>query len=204
MPATPVAGIIKSLPIEYMFGAPVMAAIKCHREACKAVADFIGDIGLNEDGSVKMVRFSYSEVEHDTDGNATSTIHERVIDLPFIAAVPLPALGVEKVVVDFELEVNTAESSKSSTSASATMKGKLGFGWWSVSMSGSVSHKSEQTRSTDTRSKYSVHLEAGAQAPPEALMRVIDAITAAAVRPLPKDKAPKLPKATAASSSAGP
>lgn len=189
---TPVAGIIKSLPIEHMFAAPVMAAIKCHREACKAVADFISEVGLNEDGSVKMVRFAYSEAEHDTDGNATGNTLNRVIDLPFIAAVPLPALGVEKVTVDFELEVNTSESKSSSTEAKASMKGKLGFGWWSVSMSGSVSHKSEQTRKTDTRSKYTVHLEAAAQPAPEALMRVVDAITNASTRPVEADKAPPL------------
>ena len=190
--ATPVAGIIKSLPIEHMFAAPIMAGIKCHREACKAVADFIDEVGLNEDGSVKMVRFAYKEAEHDSDGNATGKSLERVIDLPFIAMVPLPALGVEKIVVDFELEVNTSESKSSSTEAKASVKAKLGFGWWSVSMSGSVSHKSEQTRKTDTRAKYSVHLEAGAQPPTEALMRVIDAMTAATVRPIAKDKAPAL------------
>ncbi len=198
MPATPVAGIIKSLPIEHMFAAPVMAAIKCHREACKAVVDFIEEVGLNEDGSVKIVRFSYKEAQHDTEGNATGTTIEKIIDLPFIAAVPLPALGIEKVVVDFELEVNTAESKSSSTEAKASVSGKLGFGWWSVSMSGSVSHKSEQTRSTDTRSKYTVHLEAGAQSPPEALMRVIDAITSATVRPIEKEKAPELAAPAAA------
>lgn len=196
--ATPVAGIIKSLPIEHMFAAPVMAAIKCHREACKAVADFISEVGLNEDGTVKMVRFSYSEAEHDTDGNATGNVLERIIDLPFLAAVPLPALGVEKVTVDFELEVNTSESSKKSTEAKGSMKAKLGFGWWSVSMSGSVSHKSEQTRKTDTRSKYSVHLEAGAQSAPEALMRVVDTLTNAATRPIEKDKAPKLAESAGA------
>lgn len=194
--ATPVAGIIKSLPIEHMFAAPVMAAIKCHREACKAVADFISEVGLNEDGSVKMVRFAYSEAEHDTDGNATGNVLERVIDLPFLAAVPLPALGVNKVTVDFELEVNTSESSSKSTEAKGSMKAKFGWGPFSVSMSGSVSHKSEQTRKTDTRSKYTVHLEAGAQAAPEALMRVVDTLTNAATRPVEKDKAPKLAEST--------
>ncbi|VWC14596.1 hypothetical protein BDO18943_05476 [Burkholderia dolosa] len=53
-----------------------------------------------------------------------------------------------------------------------------------MSLSGRVSHKSEQTRSTDTRAKYSIHTQVKRQSPPEALMRVIDFLTEAATKPV--------------------
>ena len=44
-PANPVGGILKSLPMETMFAAPVQAAIKTHTLACKSVAEFIDEVG---------------------------------------------------------------------------------------------------------------------------------------------------------------
>ena len=51
-------------------------------------------------------------------------------------------------------------------------------------MTGKVSHKSEQTRSTDTRAKYSIHTQIKRQEPPEALQRVIDYLTNAKTKPV--------------------
>ncbi len=193
-PANPIGGILKSLPIHTMFAAPVQAAIETHTMACKSVAKFIDDVGMNDDGSVRMVRFAYKEAEMDQEGNATGKQIDRVIDVPFLATVPLPAIGVEVVTVDFDLEVSTSESSSSQTESKGSFSASIGWGWFSAKMSGSISHKSEQTRKTDTRAKYTVHLEARKQDPPEALMRVIDFLTNAATKPLPAAKAPPQPK----------
>ena len=80
---------------------------------------------------------------------------------------------MELVTIDFEMEINTSDTSTSSTIAGAEVSG----GFWGVKFSGSVSHKSEQTRKSDTRSKYTFHVEARKQETPETLMRIIDAIT---------------------------
>ena len=182
--------ILQSLPMQTMFAAPVMAAIDCHAAACQKVVDFITNVGFNADKTVRMVRFEYTEAQLDTAGNPTGQNIQRVIDLPFIATVPIPSLGVDKVTVDFDMQVDTSDSQTSSDEASASLEGSVGFAWWKVSFKGSYTHKSEQVRKTDTRARYTVHLEVTRQEPPEALMRVIDAITNASTRPLPKSKAP--------------
>ncbi len=189
---SPLAGMIKTLDIGKMFGAPVMAGVDAQFAISNRMAEFIQKVGLNEDGSVKMVRFEYSQAELDGDGNPTGKNVKRVIDAPFIAIIPLPNLSVDKIKVNFDLEISTAEESKSSTEAKASMSGKLGFAWWSVKFSGSVTHKSEQTRKTDTRAKYTVELEVGRGATPEGLQRVFDAIMNATGKPIEADKAPKL------------
>jgi hypothetical protein len=191
-PANPIGGIIQSLPINTMFAAPLMAALDCHTAACARVAEYIDKIGFNADKSVRMVRFAYSQSEVGADGNATGKSITKSIDIPYLAVAPLPVLGVDKVTVDFELQVDTSDSSSSSTEASATLSGKAGFAWWSVSFSGSVSHKSEQTRKTDTRSKYTVHMEASRQETPEGLQRVLEAILNAVTKPVDAAKAPAL------------
>jgi Protein of unknown function (DUF2589) len=192
--ANPFGGIMQSLPIGTMFAAPLMAAIDCHTAACVKVADFIDRVGFNPaDKTVRMVRFAYKETVFDAQGSPN--VVDRVADVPFLAMVPLPSLGVKTVGVDFDLQVDTSDTQSSSTEASASLSGSVGFAWWKVEFKGSVTHKSEQTRKTDTRAKYTVHLEVDRQDPPEALMRVIDAITQAVTRPIPKDKAPALPEA---------
>ena len=79
---------------------------------------------------------------------------------------------------------NTAEAEKSETTAGSSSDGKIGFFFGpKVNFSASVSHKSEQTRTTDTRAKYSFNVCARRQGPPESFMRLIDAVTATVANP---------------------
>jgi len=109
--------------------------------------------------------------------------------IPLIAAITHPIICIEEGTIDFELEVSQSESSSSSTEAEASLEASVGWGPFSVKVNGRVSHKSEQTRSTDTRAKYSIHTQIKRQQPPEALMRVIDFLTEAATKPVIQKKA---------------
>ena len=190
--ANPTGQIIKALPIEYMVAQPLIAAIKAHVMAAQAYADFFKSACLYEDGGVRMVRLTYAEQETGDDGKATGKHIERVVDVPFFALVSMPSFGMDKVTVDFELEINTVEETKQATDASLEASVKYGFGPWGVSVKGKVSHHRESTRKTDTRSKYSFHVEASRQDPPEALMRVIDHVLNGTSHPVDAKDAPKL------------
>lgn len=91
----------------------------------------------------------------------------------------IPNLSMELVTIDFEMEISTSDTSTSSTDVGASVSG----GCFGVKFSGSVSHKSEQTRKSDTRSKYTFHVEARKQETPEPLMRIIEAITNDVTKP---------------------
>lgn len=191
-PANPMGGIINSLPIGTMVAAPVMAAVDAQFAIAARTAEFIEKVGLNKDGSVKMVRASFKHAVLNENGEATGQIVERVIDVPFISTVPLPNLQVARAKVNFDLEVSTAEQSTSASEYQASLSGSVGFAWWKVSFSGSVTHKSEQTRKTDTRAKYSFEVEVGPGEKPEGFARMMDAIMQATTKPILKEKAPAL------------
>ena len=127
---------------------------------------------LDENGNVKNVNFNYSAVEN---GEKV----EKTISAPFIAMTGIPNLSMEVVTIDFEMEISTSDTKTSSTEVGASASG----GFFGVKFSGSVSHKSEQTRKSDTRSKYSFHVEAKKQETPEPLMRIIEAITNDVTKP---------------------
>lgn len=191
-PINPTGGILASLPLDFIFSAPLNAVIKAQQQACMTFADFLDKVGMNKDGTVRTVRFQYAQAEVDGAGQATGKTLTRTVDMPFMAAIPLPNFSIDKLVQDFEMQIDTSEAQSSSTEAKGEFSAKVGFAFWSASISGSVSHKSEQTRKTDTRSKLTIHMEASRQGAPEGLQRVLDVIMDAQIRALPKDKAPAL------------
>lgn len=188
----PTGGILQSLPLDYIFSAPIVAAAKAQELCCQQFVSFIERVGFNKDGSVRTTRFSYQQAEIDSAGNATGKSLSRVVDVPFMATIPLPNFSIDKLTEDFEMQIDTSESQSSASEYKGEFSAKIGWGIFSASMSGSVSHKSEQTRKTDTRAKLTIHMEASRMGAPEGLQRVLDFITNAQTQPLPKDKAPAL------------
>lgn len=190
MPIDPglIGSVINALPLDRMIAGPIMAAMKAQVQASKSFMDFLMTVCIDK-GKARMVQFDYDETIVDTEGNVTG-VQRKTIRIPLMAAISLPNFAIEKTTIDFELTVSQSSEEHSSTEAKGGFTAKIGWGPFSVSMHGSVSHKSEQTRKTDTRAKYSIHVEAGKQDPPEALMRVMNFLTDAATKPsvLPANK----------------
>ncbi len=181
MPRNEVGEIVNSLPIEYMVAVPIVAAVKAQKETSRALAEFLHSVALDKDGNARMVTFKYSQEIRD--GSETK-YEDRYIQAPFVALSGIPNLSVESVEVNFELEVNTSDTRKINSTEKVDTSGKLGFLFTpKMNMSASLSHSSEQTRQTDTRAKYSFHVEARRQEQPEALMRIIESITNASSVP---------------------
>ena len=163
---------LKAIPIESLVASPLVAVVDAQKQLSASMYNFIKEVALDENGNVKNVNFNYSAVEN---GEKV----EKTISAPFIAMTGIPNLSMELVTIDFEMEISTSDTSTSSTDVGASVSG----GCFGVKFSGSVSHKSEQTRKSDTRSKYTFHVEAKKQDTPEPLMRIIEAITNDVTKP---------------------
>lgn len=157
---------LKAIPIESLVASPLVAVVDAQKQLSASMYNFIKEVALDENGQVKNVYFNYTANENGKQINKT-------ISAPFIAMTGIPNLAMELVTIDFEMEISTSDTSTSSTEAGASVSG----GFFGVKFSGNVSHKSEQTRKSDTRSKYTFHVEARKQETPESLMRIIEAIT---------------------------
>ncbi|WP_212746719.1 DUF2589 domain-containing protein [Pseudoalteromonas ruthenica] len=177
-----VGSVINALPLDRMIGGPLHAMITAQVQASRAYAEFLMTVCI-KDGKAVNVEFEYDETQVDTEGNFKGTIR-KTMRVPLLAAITHPNICVEEGSIDFELEVTQSEESHSETSGEGGFEAKMGWGPFSVKVHGKVSHKSEQTRKTDTRAKYSIHTAVKRQGPPEALMRVIDFLTDAATKPV--------------------
>ncbi len=173
---------MSALPMDALISGPLLACIKAEAQAANLYAEWVKTAGMTPDGKPVMIDFTYTEDVLDGQGKVTST-NTRHFTIPLLAILQHPAIGIEKASVDFEMTVETSEASHSETAASGGFDAKIGWGPFSVSVHGKVSHKSEQTRKTDTRSKYSFHVEVIHRGPTECMQRVMDAITDASIRP---------------------
>jgi hypothetical protein len=165
-----------------MISTPLMSMIQAQVAASKAYADFILGVCV-KDGKAVAIQFDYDETVVDGTG-AVQKVVTKTMRVPLLAAVTHPNICIEEGTIDFELSVSQSEEEHSENSGEGGFEAKMGWGPFSVTVHGTVSHKDEQTRKTDTRAKYSIHVAAKRQDPPEALMRVIDFMTAAATKPV--------------------
>ena len=177
-----IGSVINALPLDRMISGPLMAMMQAQVTASKQYADFLLTVCI-KDGKAIAVEFDYDQTLVDTQGKLVGTSTKRM-RIPLLAAITHPNVCIEDGSIDFELEVSQSAEEKSTTDAEASLEASFGWGPFSVKVTGKVSHHAEQTRKTDTRAKYSIHVQAKRQPPPEALMRVIDFMTDAAVKPV--------------------
>lgn len=190
-----IGSVFNALPLDRMITIPLMAMVQAQVQASKAYVDFLLAVCI-KDGKAVAVQFDYDETQTDSEGKITGAIR-KTIRVPLMAAVVHPCICIEEGTIDFELTVSQAEEEKTETAGAATLEATVGWGPFKVSVHGSLSHKSEQTRKTDTRAKYSIHITAKRQPAPESLQRVIDHLVDAATKPgtMPTNVAPQKPEA---------
>ncbi len=160
--ADSIANQFTGLPIENLIAAPLVAAAEGQKTLAATTASFIQEVGMDKDGNTKSVAFKYED--------GTESV---ALDVPLLSIINIPSLCVDTIDVEFEMEVSTQTASKSSTDSSAELNVKAGFGCWSASFTGKVSHHSENSRKSDSSAKYSVSVK-GKQEKPEGLMKVLD------------------------------
>lgn len=164
------------LDMRQLIGGPLSATADASSYLANSTADFIQKIGFEPNGKVRTVAFAYQRRSMNEDG--TSNLDEMKVDIPMLAIVPIPNLQVDEVNILFDMEVKQSERSESAMDMSATVSSTLNFGIVKVSVTGSVSAHSTNTRSTDNSAKYHVDVRATNHGTPEGLARVLDMIAA--------------------------
>ncbi len=186
-----VAKEFNDLDMSLLIGGPLKAACEAQVLLSKATADFITGVCMNDAGDknlkARTVDFSFDRVRFDEEKNEEVT--EKVsLNVPMLAIVKVPALGVEDVDITFDMEVKSSEASKntvaSTTEHDSTVGFKFGLGAFhtDIHVKGTVSTNKENTRNTDNSAKYHVQVHASQGSLPEGLSRVLD-ILASSIKP---------------------
>lgn len=164
------------LDMKNLIGGPLTAAADASILLAQSTADFITQVGFDKESKTRTVQFKFTKQEPDPDGNVSN--NEMGVDVPLLAIVPIPNLQIDEVNVLFDMEVKQSERSESALDMGATLEGSLSIGPVKVSIKGSVSSHSSNTRSSDNSAKYHVDVRATNHGIPEGLARVLDMMAA--------------------------
>ena len=105
------------------------------------------------------------------------------VKAPFIGLVPIPSLLIDRVDVDFQMEVTDTSNVKSTINAKVETK-VSGKSWLiSAEISGKVTTARENTRMTNQTAKYQIHVSASQQPQTEGLSKLMD-IMASCIEPI--------------------
>lgn len=106
------------------------------------------------------------------------------VKAPLLSLVPLPALTMDEVTVDFNMEVKTTETASNNTHAdlSSTLEYKS---WWGLdtNITGNVSSDTEHKRESDSSATYTIHARAIQQPPAEGMAK-LTALLSNAMEPI--------------------
>lgn len=165
--ADDIVGSFNNLPIETLISAPLNAAAASNIELAQATYDFISNVWL--DPKNKQPRMLEFPLERPVDAGGTEKI---TVTAPFAALAQLPNLMVQSVDVNFSMEVKNTSKSTQSQTAEAKLDVSARFGFISAKLTGSLSTKSENTRSTDQSAKYDIKVHANQANPTEGMNKL--------------------------------
>ncbi|HEK1691277.1 TPA: DUF2589 domain-containing protein [Pseudomonas putida] len=176
-----IGSVINALPMDRMIAGPLQAMVQAQVTASKSYADFLMQVCV-QDGKAVAIQFDYDETIVNEQGEYKGVVNKSM-KVPLLAAITHPNIVIEEGKVEFELTISQAAEDFSESSKGGDMAASLGWGPFKLDMKGSISHKSTQTRKSDTRARYAFNTTLRRQDPPEAVMRVIDFLTDAATKP---------------------
>lgn len=164
------------LPMEELIGGPLAASCIAQYNLASTMVAFINKIGFNK-GKTRTLDF---DLERPVD-NGSGTLSKETVSVkaPILGLVPIPALLIEAVTIDFSMEIKSSTTSKSSKDASVEAEASGGSLFWKGSIKGKVATHRENTRSSDNTAKYNVNVSAKQQQPQEAMAKLMDLMASA-------------------------
>lgn len=187
----------KGLPMSDLIGGPLTAACDSQIKLAQATASFIRSVGFlpphpanadpNAVGATRTALFRFKRPVDNLDPatKAAQPFAEEEVELevPLLAIVKVPNLSIQKVDINFEMEVKSSFSAKESSDYSASLQAEMKVGWGifsaKVNIQGSVASHKENARSSDNSAKYTVSVLAEDTGMPEGLARVMDILQTA-------------------------
>ena len=171
----------KGLPMRELIAATLIAAAEAQQELAATAWNFYKQIAFDDDG--KTARVLEFDIKRPIQQDGVMTTMPQSVKAPFIGLVPIPSLLIDRVDVDFQMEVTDTSNVKSTINAEVETK-VSGKSWLiSAEISGKVTTARENTRMTNQTAKYQIHVSASQQPQTEGLSKLMD-IMASCIEPI--------------------
>lgn len=100
----------KGLPMRELIAAPLIAAAEAQQELAATAWNFYQKIAFDEDG--KTARVLEFDIKRPIQQDGKMTTMSQSVKAPFIGLVPIPSLLIDRVDVDFQMEVTDTSNVK--------------------------------------------------------------------------------------------
>ena len=146
----------KGLPMRELIAAPLIAAAEAQQELAATAWNFYQQIAFDGKSGNKA-RILEFDVERPIQQDGKMTTMSQSVKAPFIGLVPIPSLLIDRVDVDFQMEVTDTSNVKSTTNAEVEAKASAKHWFINAEISGKVTTARENTRMTNQTAKYQIH-----------------------------------------------
>lgn len=158
-PNTNLTAELNNIDFRKMIGGPLQAAVDAQVASSLATVDFINKVGFtapDSDGKRELVMVDFTHKRKDVDANGAPIEKETFIKVPLLAMLPIPSLRIEHVIIDFNVKLNSVESS--STSDSLGVNAEVKGGWGPVSFKVSASYQRKTATNVEVKKEYALHV----------------------------------------------
>ena len=159
----------KGLSMSSLIGGPLKAACDAQMELAKSTAEFISQMGFDENNKCRTVEVAFKRPGLKENGNVEA--EQMKLEVPLLSIVPIPNLQIDEVNVLFEMEIHEEVKGEEKSIASVTgIDSPFGL---KVNISGNVSSITNNMDS-DNSAKYHVHISNLNKNAPENLTKLLD------------------------------
>lgn len=179
-------GQLKGIPIEYLVTGPLLAGARGNMALAEVNIDCFLKLaykdGKGDDSTPRLLTFELERPYQANTANGLGAWEKQKISVtaPCAALLPLPALLVDKITIDFTTTISQESSTTVKVGSEVSASGGM-FGW---TVSAKVTTDVEHQRSSKQECTYQFHVEASQQPQAEGMSKLCD-IFSSVIEPLP-------------------
>ncbi len=148
---------LNSLDFSNYIGGPLQAAVDAQNSAAMAVVNFIKEVGFVKGGTeaeptytINYVEFSYQKQLEN------NNLASYKLSVPLLTIVPIPALRIEEMTIDFNAKLNSVETANVSTNLGVGASVSAGFS--KIGFKASASYRRTTTSGSKVEKTYEMNI----------------------------------------------
>ncbi|MDB5250037.1 MAG: hypothetical protein JWQ40_4431 [Segetibacter sp.] len=163
-PQTPTSNFtseLNGIDFKKMIGGPLQAAVDAQVASALATVNFIQNVGFtNPEDKDTPRELIYADFTHNTtvvdeEGNEEKKL--KTIKIPLLAMLPIPSLRIEHVEVDFNVKLNSVETS--SVSDKLDIGAEIKAGWGPVSFKVTAAYQRQTATGIKVEKEYALNVK---------------------------------------------
>ncbi|MDQ1087510.1 DUF2589 domain-containing protein [Siphonobacter sp. SORGH_AS_1065] len=157
-PSTNLTSELNNIDFRKMIGGPLQAVVDAQVASALATVNFINSVGFTEtdQGKKELVMVDFTHTRKDVNSDGTPNDKEIHLKVPLLAILPIPSLRIEHAIIDFNVKLNSVETSSISDSIKVGVEAK--GGWGPVSFKVSASYQRKSTTGVEVKKEYALNI----------------------------------------------